>query len=68
MTKRSDPGNAHFLVAGTPVCAPFLAPFKSVFIAFDPWSHLCTICRREEAKARGGEKRRCTCGKCRVLR
>lgn len=55
MTKADPLRKAHFLLEdGTTACShvltrdgrPMSAPFKTPFIAFDEWSHLCTTCRR----------------------
>lgn len=71
MTKDGNGRVGHFVENGVPICSlvvdvrgTTLAPFKCTFVAFEERSHLCSICRREEAKKRGGLQRRCECGKC----
>lgn len=73
MSKQDAQKRAHFVVDGASLCSHLtdckgtrLAPFLTPFGTFDEWSHLCTTCQRLEAEQRGGPKRKCTCGKCRV--
>lgn len=74
MTKGDPQRKGHFVVDGATLCARVvdkngtrLAAFKTPFVEFDPWSHLCSMCSRLEAAARGGLPRRCTCGRCRIV-